>query len=300
MLVTLPPRSAAGWPGLRPASGRGRPHRARAAQPGLHYRPGRQGSGATTIREPESPAFTNRNHPQVCVQRLAADYFGGISCPRGRIGAIRLDGARNSVGLRALRHVVPECPDDSVQERGRSCHGSAGGHAELAAYPSSRSAWPRRRCSLLPAVPLAAPSATRASASASATATANPANGTFHVDWASSGTGIRIGIPAKGHARLEAYQPTTLFREANSYEFDWLFAPYSVRHARVVDGRFTFQVQLCETGNGHSWNHWHQWFDGGAMMLSYTRPLIPVAPFASDTRLQCRSSSSAREFSATA
>lgn len=114
---------------------------------------------------------------------------------------------------------------------------------------------------------LAAPSGTRASAGASAAATANPANGTVHVDWASPGTGVRMGIRAKGsgyacviqtkrHARLEAYQPTTLFRDANSYEFDWLFAPYSVRHARFVDNKPTFQVQLCETGNGHSWKKW--------------------------------------------
>ncbi len=131
---------------------------------------------------------------------------------------------------------------------------------------------------------LAASAGTHASASASATATANPANGTVRVDWTSPGTQVRIGTPARGSgyacvvqtkrdARLVAYQPTTLFRDANSYEFDWLFAPYSVRHARFVSRKPTFQVQLCETGNGHSWNHWHQWFDGGAMMLSYKEPL---------------------------
>ncbi len=31
---------------------------------------------------------------------------------------------------------------------------------------------------------------------------------------------------------------------------------------------------MCLVGSGHSWNFWHQWFDGGAVLLRYCRPLM--------------------------
>jgi hypothetical protein len=29
---------------------------------------------------------------------------------------------------------------------------------------------------------------------------------------------------------------------------------------------------MCITGNGHTWNWYHQWFNGGAIVLLYTKP----------------------------
>ena len=43
-----------------------------------------------------------------------------------------------------------------------------------------------------------------------------------------------------------------------------------MRHARRLNGRqWTFQVETCGTGGGHTWNHRHQYFDGQGQMLEY-------------------------------
>ena len=54
----------------------------------------------------------------------------------------------------------------------------------------------------------------------------------------------------------------------------WLLSPYSIKHARFLASGPTFQVEMCLVGSGHSWNYWHQWFDGGAIVLKYTTPLL--------------------------
>jgi hypothetical protein len=124
-----------------------------------------------------------------------------------------------------------------------------------------------------------------ASVSADVSATADAATGGVQVNSVSAGATATVGGAASGSGyacivqtrrgkSLVAYKPLTLFKEGRSYEYHWLLSPYSVKHARVVNGSYTFQVQLCITGRGHTWNKWHQWFDGGAMELQYRRPLL--------------------------
>lgn len=129
------------------------------------------------------------------------------------------------------------------------------------------------------------------SAGASFIATADPANGSVHVDSVSTGavvhaagagasakkgTGYACIVKTRKHAPLVGYKPLTVSTEGKSYENDWLLSPYSVTHARYLDvshrKTFTFQVELCMTGSGHTWNSYHQWFNGGAIVLAYKKP----------------------------
>jgi hypothetical protein len=114
-------------------------------------------------------------------------------------------------------------------------------------------------------------------------ATANAATGSIRTTSVSPGAVVHPFMAAtnRGHdcivqtkrgRKLVRYQPRTLFSEGNSYEDDWLFSPYSIKHARVLKGKDTFQVEMCITGLGETWNSYHQWFNGGAIVLLYTKP----------------------------
>jgi len=127
------------------------------------------------------------------------------------------------------------------------------------------------------------------SAAAAVSATADPATGGVTIDSVTPGATAALGAPAAGSGyscyvrtrrrkKVVAYRPLTLFKEGRSYEYHWLVAPYSVKHARIVAGQYTFQAQLCVTGRGHTWNSWHQWFDGGAILMMYRRSLEPTLP----------------------
>jgi hypothetical protein len=114
------------------------------------------------------------------------------------------------------------------------------------------------------------------------TATADAATGNVHIDSVSTGAKVRPTaasnsgysciVQTKRGKKLVGYQPLTLFSEGNSYVDDWLLSPYSVKHARFLDNKQTFQVEMCMTGQGHTWNWYHQWFNGGAIVLFYTQP----------------------------
>jgi hypothetical protein len=81
-------------------------------------------------------------------------------------------------------------------------------------------------------------------------------------------------IETKKHRNLVGYRPLTLHNGGRSHSMTWLLSPYSVKDARFLASGPTFQVEMCLVGNGHSWNYWHQWFDGGAIVLKYERPLL--------------------------
>jgi hypothetical protein len=113
------------------------------------------------------------------------------------------------------------------------------------------------------------------------------ADGKVTVDSTSSGVDVsplRAGTSGLGsfacivetrrHAALIGYTPLTIYQEGNSYEFHWLIGPYAVQHARYLSGHYTFQAELCMTGSGHTWNWYHQWFDGGGDVQLYRQPLL--------------------------
>lgn len=120
------------------------------------------------------------------------------------------------------------------------------------------------------------------SVSVSVAATANAANGSVHVDSVSGGARIRLGaapaikytciIETKRHRKLVGYKPLTVHNGGRSHSMTWLLSPYSIKRARFLASGPTFQVEMCLVGAGHSWNYWHQWFDGGAVLLRYIRP----------------------------
>lgn len=122
------------------------------------------------------------------------------------------------------------------------------------------------------------------SASANFSATANAASGGVHIDSVSAGAKVTFSaesnvkytciIETKKHRKLVGYPPLTLHNGGRSHSMTWLLSPYSVKDARVLSDGPTFQVEMCLVGSGHSWNYWHQWFDGGAIVLKYTRPLL--------------------------
>jgi len=117
----------------------------------------------------------------------------------------------------------------------------------------------------------AAPASEKASASSSAIAAAKPLNGTVGVVPDQSGYSCVVDVQKS--KTVAAYEPMQLYHTARSYSVHWLVFPYSVTHARVVNSRdWTFQVQLCGTGGGNTWNVWDQYFDGLGMMLAYTTP----------------------------
>jgi len=122
------------------------------------------------------------------------------------------------------------------------------------------------------------------SASASFSATANAVSGGVRIDSVSADATVARGTTAaarytcivetKKHRKLVGYKPLTVHNGGRSHSMTWLLSPYSVKDARVLNSGPTFQVEMCLVGNGHSWNYWHQWFDGGAIVLKYARPLM--------------------------
>jgi len=91
-------------------------------------------------------------------------------------------------------------------------------------------------------------------------------------------TGKAVPAQGSGYACVDemqriksaiAYKTMHIFHQARSYSYQWLVFPYSVTHARKVQGRWTFQVDLCGTGGGDTWNVWDQYFDGLGMTLAY-------------------------------
>ncbi len=122
------------------------------------------------------------------------------------------------------------------------------------------------------------------SASASFSATADAASGGVHIDSVSTGAKVIQGaaatvkytciIETKKHRKLVGYRPLTLHNGGRSHSMTWLLSPYSIKDARFLASGPTFQVEMCLVGSGHSWNYWHQWFDGGAIVLKYARPLL--------------------------
>lgn len=122
------------------------------------------------------------------------------------------------------------------------------------------------------------------SVNVSVAATANAATGGVHIDSVSPGAKVSLGaasgnkftciIETQKHSKIAGYKPATVHTGGRSHSMTWLVSPYSVRHARFVSKNFTFQVEMCLVGAGHSWNFWHQWFDGAAVLLRYTRPLL--------------------------
>jgi hypothetical protein len=122
------------------------------------------------------------------------------------------------------------------------------------------------------------------SVSVSVAATANPANDSVHIDSVSVGAQAYVGgapalkytciIETHKHSKVVGYKPLTVHNGGRSHSITWLVSPYSVKHARFISNTFTFQVEMCMVGAGHSWNYWHQWFDGGAIVFRYTRPLM--------------------------
>jgi hypothetical protein len=123
------------------------------------------------------------------------------------------------------------------------------------------------------------------SVSVSVAATADAANGSVRINSVSRGATIRLGaapaikytciIETQRHSKVKGYKPLTVHNGGRSHSMTWLLSPYSVKHARFLQGPgYTFQVEMCMVGAGHSWNYWHQWFDGGAIVLRYTRPLM--------------------------
>jgi hypothetical protein len=115
------------------------------------------------------------------------------------------------------------------------------------------------------------------SVNVSVTASANAVNGSVHIDSVGAGARVSLGaVPAtkytciiqtQKHSKVTGYKPLTVHNGGRSHSVTWLLSPYSVKHARFISKTFTFQVEMCLVGAGHSWNFWHQWFDGGAVVL---------------------------------
>jgi hypothetical protein len=70
-------------------------------------------------------------------------------------------------------------------------------------------------------------------------------------------------VETQQNSNFRGYQPSTLTANGNSYTIRWQFNPYSVDYARFISNYWTFQVEVCFTGGGTSWNHWHQWYNSG-------------------------------------
>lgn len=122
------------------------------------------------------------------------------------------------------------------------------------------------------------------SASASFSATADATSGRVEIDSVSAGAEVSPGVASaarytcivetRKNRNLVGYKPLTVHNGGRSHSMTWLLSPYSVKHARFLASGPTFQVEMCLVGSGHSWNYWHQWFDGGAIVLKYTRALM--------------------------
>jgi hypothetical protein len=87
------------------------------------------------------------------------------------------------------------------------------------------------------------------------------------------GSGFTCVVDKQKAKTATQYEPAQYYHTARSYSIHWLVFPYSVKHARHVNGNdWTFQVQLCAVGGGNTWNDWDQYFDGLGMTLAYTAP----------------------------
>jgi hypothetical protein len=141
----------------------------------------------------------------------------------------------------------------------------------------------------------AAASATQAppstSASISVLLRVNPIAGTERVVSTGPGTSVGAMRPTLRHinsssssgyncvayirsfkSRMHTYKPAYIYQEGNSYAADWFIEPYGLTKARIVNGGWTFQVQLCLTGGGDVWNGYRQTFDGGSLALGTKTP----------------------------
>lgn len=72
-------------------------------------------------------------------------------------------------------------------------------------------------------------------------------------------------VNTQANSNFRGYTPASGSASGNSYQLDWLFHFYSVDYARYISGYWTFQAESCFTGGGHTWNTWHQWYDGGTV-----------------------------------
>jgi hypothetical protein len=87
------------------------------------------------------------------------------------------------------------------------------------------------------------------------------------------GNGYECVVDVQKSKTATAYEPLQLVHTARSYAIHWLVFPYSLQHARkVYPDRWTFQVQLCATGGGNTWNEWNQYFDGLGFALATSSP----------------------------
>lgn len=86
-------------------------------------------------------------------------------------------------------------------------------------------------------------------------------------------SGFACVVEVKRSKTVFAYQNATAFGQGHSYTFNYTLNPYGVKHARIFNGRlWTYQLSLCETGSGHVWNSWHQYFDGASEMVLSRSP----------------------------
>lgn len=119
-----------------------------------------------------------------------------------------------------------------------------------------------------------APARQTASSSSSAMTVARPLTGKAGLVPA-QGSGFSCVVDVQRSKTVIAYTPLQIYHTARSFSYHWLVFPYSVTHARIVNHRnWTFQVQLCATGGGNTWNVWDQYFDGLGMTLKYTAPFM--------------------------
>jgi hypothetical protein len=135
---------------------------------------------------------------------------------------------------------------------------------------------PSARASSTAASPVPAsekvPAKQNASANASAMTVAKPLKGKAGLV-PDQGSGYTCVVDVQKSKTAAAYEPLQLVHTARSFAVHWLVFPYSVTHARVVNRRnWTFQVQLCATGGGNTWNEWNQYFDGLGFALATSSP----------------------------
>lgn len=114
----------------------------------------------------------------------------------------------------------------------------------------------------------APPAKQTASASMSAMTVAQPLTGQAAPD---QGSGFSCVKEIQKSKTATAYKVLKLDHTARSYAIHWRVFPYSLKHARILNQKdWTFQVQLCATGGGNTWNVWDQYFDGLGVTLKYT------------------------------
>lgn len=89
---------------------------------------------------------------------------------------------------------------------------------------------------------------------------------------AAEGTSYTCVVRTQQNSNFRALTPFYSSASGNSYELSWVFHPYTITNARYVSGAYTYQLELCMSGGGHSWNDWHQWFQGAGMTMEDSTP----------------------------